>query len=146
MGRCNLHYQIQSISFTYPSIVGTDRQSITLRSRENVATLRCVIDESPLSKREWWLRELSLPPRVLQWTSNGLYRECQSSYLLEGSSEKWETYDCAATATARDILAIPDDKILTHDGWYRLIRLLSEKGWPFPKIGYTPFMVLLVSS
>lgn len=42
-------------------------------------------------------------------------------------------YDYAATATARDILAIPDDKILAHNGWYRLLRLLSEKGLTFSK-------------
>ncbi|KAF7883376.1 uncharacterized protein EAF02_005296 [Botrytis sinoallii] len=126
-------YPIQFIFLTYPGTVGPDRQSITLHSKENVATLRNVIDESPLSKRGWCLQELSLPPRVLHWTSNGLYRECQSSYFLEGSSKKWETYDYAATATPRDILAMPDDKLLTHDGWHPLLRLLSEKGLTFSK-------------
>ncbi|KAF7918253.1 uncharacterized protein EAE98_009865 [Botrytis deweyae] len=126
-------YPIQFIFLTYPGTVGPDRQSITLHSKENVATLRNVIDESPLSKRGWCLQELSLPPRVLHWTSNGLYRECQSSYFLEGSSKKWETYDYAATATPRDILAMPDNKLLTHDGWHRLLRLLSEKGLTFSK-------------
>ncbi|KAF7927088.1 hypothetical protein EAE99_005419 [Botrytis elliptica] len=126
-------YPIQFIFLTYPGTVGPDRQSITLHSKENVATLKNVIDESPLSKRGWCLQELSLPPRVLHWTSNGLYRECQSSYFLEGSSKKWETYDYAATANPRDILAMPDDKLLTHDGWHRLLRLLSEKGLTFSK-------------
>ncbi|KAF5875169.1 putative heterokaryon incompatibility protein [Botrytis fragariae] len=118
-------YPIQSIFLTYAGIVGPDRQSITLQSKENVATLRNVIDESPLSKRGWCLQELSLPPRVLHWTSNGLYCECQSSYFLEGSPKKWETYDYAATATPRDILAMPNDKLLTHDGWHRLLQRLQ---------------------
>ncbi|KAF7953011.1 hypothetical protein EAE96_006233 [Botrytis aclada] len=59
----------------------------------------------------------------------------QSIFLTypEGSSKKWETYDYAATATPRDILAMPDDKLLTHDGWHRLLRLVSEKGLTFSK-------------
>ncbi|KAF7947188.1 uncharacterized protein EAE97_004437 [Botrytis byssoidea] len=126
-------YPIQSIFLTYPGTAGPDRQSIALQSEENVAILRNVIDESPLSKRGWCLQELSLPPRVLHWTSNGLYRECQSSYFLEGSSKKWKTYNHAATATPRDILAMPDEKLLAHDGWHRSLRLLSEKGLTFSK-------------
>ncbi|TGO45028.1 hypothetical protein BOTNAR_0709g00020 [Botryotinia narcissicola] len=126
-------YPIPSIFLTYPGTVGSDRQSIALQSKEDFATSRKVIDESPLSKRGWCLQELSLPLRVLHWTSNGLYLECQSFYFLEGRSEKWETYDYVATATPRDIVAMPDDKLLTHDGWYRLLRLLSEKGLTFSK-------------
>lgn len=67
-------YPIQSIFLTYPGSARSDRQSMALQSEENVATLRNVIDESPLSKRGWCLQELALPTRVLHWTSNGLYR------------------------------------------------------------------------
>ncbi|KAF7895442.1 uncharacterized protein EAF01_009404 [Botrytis porri] len=63
----------------------------------------------------------------------GYTANANSSYFLEGSFKKWETYGYAATATPQDILAMPDDKLLTHDDWHRSLRLLSEKGLTFSK-------------
>ncbi|KAK1856506.1 hypothetical protein CCHR01_00885 [Colletotrichum chrysophilum] len=98
-------------------------QSVLLRGEEFEMYLKKALSASPLMERGWYLQELMLSRRILHWTLNGLYLECQSSNFIEGGLQKLIRY----SNEPRQVLAVPDDEILAYTGWYQLIEAYSSK-------------------
>lgn len=96
---------------------------------------------TPLMQRGWYLQELMLSRRILHWTFHGLYLHCQSSICLEGSPEAWPYPSWGALLPPggfdadifdpREVLALPHDRILAFDGWYRLVEIFSKRKLTF---------------
>lgn len=72
------------------------------------------------------LQELLISPRVLHWTSHGLFLQFRSGYVLEGSSETWSTWDTGTILQPRLILDRPNEELLTMKGWPRMVNIFSH--------------------
>lgn len=105
---------------------------------------RELIINSPLMSRGWYFQELLLSSRILHWTRHGLFMQCPSGYVLEGSSEKWATLfpgdpnipSKLHTSLHYDpwkVLEVPDEELLTIYGWPILVSRFSEMKLTFPQ-------------
>lgn len=102
-------------------------KSVLLKGRESEENLKDVLWTSPLMERGWYVQELMLSQRIIHWTLNGVYLECQSSNFIEGRLQKLEDRGDASWYTQpRDALAMPDDEVLAYV-WYQLISTYSSK-------------------
>ncbi|QKD55452.2 uncharacterized protein FOBCDRAFT_138426 [Fusarium oxysporum Fo47] len=82
---------------------------------------------SPITKRGWCLQETALPKRILHWTAQGLYLECQSSLFLEGRKTPLEDSPFSkADSSPRVVMRMPDKDILFYNGWYQLVAQFSN--------------------
>lgn len=96
------------------------------QAMDNTPSLKRPLLGSPLTKRGWCLQETALPQRILHWTLQGLYLECQTSLFLEDTKVPWQDEFWAEIPTPRGILSMPENDILFSDGWYRLVSIFSE--------------------
>lgn len=94
-----------------------------LEVKERDYDLRHVLMTSPLMKRGWYFQELMLSRRILHWTSNGLYLECQTSNFIEGRPRRLARY--SGYIEPREALSVPNDKVLAQDDWYQIINRYS---------------------
>ncbi|KAF5684758.1 hypothetical protein FDENT_6561 [Fusarium denticulatum] len=87
---------------------------------------------SPLTKRGWCLQEAALAKRILHWTFQGVFLECQSSLFLEGKKERWEykgpllDVSLEKLLSPREVMVMPDEDILFSRGWYQLVTDFSK--------------------
>ncbi|KAK2779602.1 heterokaryon incompatibility protein [Colletotrichum kahawae] len=105
----------------------TSSQSALFKGEQRPAFRRAdVLEATPLMERGWYVQELMLSRRILHWTLHGVHLECQSSLFIEGRAQRVRRGTGEATAP-REVLAVPDDDVLTYAGWYQLINTYSWK-------------------
>lgn len=125
-------FPIQDIILKLPDPSSTPSHSVIVRASQRHCDVKDVLIDTPLMKRGWYLQELMLSRRILHWTFHGLYLQCQSSTFLEGSTEAWPGDPGEAVdIDHREVLALPHDKILAYDGWYKLLGSFSKKRLTF---------------
>ncbi|KAH9231259.1 hypothetical protein K456DRAFT_1897123 [Colletotrichum gloeosporioides 23] len=100
-------------------------QSVLLRGKEFELDLKRALLASPLMQRGGYLQELVLSRRILHWTLNGTYLECQRSNSVEGGLRSLRPY--SGHSGPRQALEVPDDEILAYTGWCQLIETYSSK-------------------
>lgn len=132
---------IQDIIVKLSDSPSTPSYSMVFWARQRPHELMKRLIDTPLMQRGWCLQELMLSRRILHWTFHGLYLQCQSSMFLEGNLEAWpySVSDVFLTTgifdadvfDPREILALPHDRILAFDGWYRLLQIFSKRKLTF---------------
>ncbi|KAH7200471.1 hypothetical protein DER44DRAFT_813836 [Fusarium oxysporum] len=84
------------------------------------------IHGSPLAKRGWCLQETALPKRIIHWTLQGLYLQCQSSIFSEDSKVPYTYQAGCGHFSPREIMTRPDKDLVFAGGWYQLISVFSK--------------------
>ncbi|KAF5591576.1 uncharacterized protein FSUBG_10388 [Fusarium subglutinans] len=84
------------------------------------------IHGSPLAKRGWCLQETALPKRILHWTLQGLYLQCQTTKLSEDYNTPFVYQSGCGHFSPRDIMTKPDEDIVLAGGWYHLLSVFSK--------------------
>ncbi|SCN79298.1 related to tol protein [Fusarium fujikuroi] len=88
--------------------------------------------ESPLTGRGWCLQEAALAKRILHWTLQGVFLECQSSLFFEGKKDPWEykgpliDVSHEKFLSPREVMLMPDEDVLFSRGWYQLVTDFSK--------------------
>ncbi|KAI1010043.1 hypothetical protein LB503_011487 [Fusarium chuoi] len=88
--------------------------------------------KSLLTERGWCLQEAALAKRILHWTLQGVFLECQSSLFLEGKKDPWEykgpliDVSHEKFLSPREVMVMPDEEILFSRGWYQLVTDFSK--------------------
>ncbi|CCT69567.1 related to tol protein [Fusarium fujikuroi IMI 58289] len=84
------------------------------------------IHGSPLAKRGWCLQETALPKRILHWTLQGLYLQCQTAIFSEDCTVPFVYQSGYGHFSPRDIMTRPDEDIILAGGWYHLLSVFSK--------------------
>ncbi|KAF5674082.1 hypothetical protein FCIRC_7851 [Fusarium circinatum] len=84
------------------------------------------IHGSPLAIRGWCLQETALPKRILHWTLQGLYLQCQTTIFSEDYKTPFVYQSGCGHFSPRDIMTKPDEDIILAGGWYHLLSAFSK--------------------
>ncbi|KAK2690543.1 hypothetical protein QWA68_010254 [Fusarium oxysporum] len=98
----------------------------TFKASDDDRSLVSNIHGSPLAKRGWCLQETALPKRILHWTLQGLYLQCQSSIFSEDSKVPHIYQAGCGHFSPREVMTRPDKDIVFSGGWYQLISVFSK--------------------
>ncbi|KAI3582920.1 hypothetical protein IWW34DRAFT_801550 [Fusarium oxysporum f. sp. albedinis] len=107
-------------------IANYDTGYTTFKANHEECSLISNIHGSPLAKRGWCLQETALPKRILHWTLQGLYLQCQSFIISEGSKVPHIYQAGCGHFSPREIMPRPEKDILSSGGWYQLISVFSK--------------------
>lgn len=130
---------IQDLILKFSDSPSTPSYSSFFGAHQSPYDLMKNLIDTPLMQRGWYLQELMLSRRILHWTVHGLYLQCQSCICLEGNLGLWpcsssDVFPCGFDADVfdpREVLALPNDRILAFDGWYRLLEVFSQRKLTF---------------
>ncbi|PSR93857.1 heterokaryon incompatibility protein-domain-containing protein [Coniella lustricola] len=104
-------------------------EAVILIAEEADFNMEDVLNNTPLMKRGWYLQELMLSRRIIHWTMHGIFLQCSSSTFLEGQMEAWTGNPFSFNP--RDILALPNDMMISYKGWYQLLASFSSQALTF---------------
>ncbi|KAI8407849.1 hypothetical protein FOFC_10777 [Fusarium oxysporum] len=107
-------------------IANYDTGYTTFKANDEERSLISNIHGSPLAKRGWCLQETALPKRILHWTLQGLYLQCQSFIFSEGSKVPHIYQAGCGHFSPREIMMRPEKDIPFSGGRYQLISVFSK--------------------